>query len=253
MPVDWLSDLELNKVLFIALIGLISGFVGTNTGGGALLSIPSLIFVGIPPDAAIATSRVASTGTMMAGIYKFHQGKKINYQIGIPAALFSSIGALIGASCLKYISPEFLKKSVGFVNLIILGVMILRNREFSGPDLGEKWTKRLGIALFLLTGFLGSLLAGQAIFTTYVLILFFGQTFTEAAGTRKIAGIATSIVSTIIYALTGVIDYRYGAILISTTSLSSYFGSTLGLRMGEQWMARLFYLVVLFSSLKLIF
>lgn len=59
-------------ILPLLLIGLITGFLDSTVGAGGLFSLPALIFLGFPPQIAIATDRLGSLGQTIVGILKFH-------------------------------------------------------------------------------------------------------------------------------------------------------------------------------------
>ena len=48
----------LDAVLIMG-VGILAGAINTMAGGGSLLSLPILIFMGLPPAVANATNRVA--------------------------------------------------------------------------------------------------------------------------------------------------------------------------------------------------
>ncbi len=91
---EWLTGAGL------VFLGIITGFVGTNTGGSVFLTVPVMIWLGIAPQSSIATARLASVGTMVAGLRHFHQQGKVDYALAIPAAVLGLAGALGGASLL---------------------------------------------------------------------------------------------------------------------------------------------------------
>ena len=47
------------QALFLVLVGVVAGFINTVAGGGSLLTLPILIFLGLPPAMANGTNRVA--------------------------------------------------------------------------------------------------------------------------------------------------------------------------------------------------
>ena len=58
--------MELYITLFLTfLIGVLASFIGAIVGGGGLLSIPFLMFIGLPPQTAIATNKFGSVGLSM--------------------------------------------------------------------------------------------------------------------------------------------------------------------------------------------
>ncbi|MDF2576897.1 MAG: hypothetical protein K0S74_381 [Chlamydiales bacterium] len=250
MPLPF--DFNLYHTLLVIIIGFIAGFVGTITGGGAALSIPALIFVGVPPHTAVATTRVAVTGTMVAGIYQFHKENKIDYALGLESALFSCIGAYAGSHALLIIPTTAIGKIVGCLNLLVLFFLFLKDKGIQTVVHITATRKFFGAVLFIISGFLGSLSAGQGIFTTFVLVLIFGKSFLESAGTRKIAGIATSIITIAIFGSQGIIDYKYGSMMVAATFIGAYFGADYGLKKGDFLVKRFFYIAVIISSLILI-
>ena len=63
-------DITIQFIITVG-IGLITGFIGAITGSGGVISIPFLIFLGLPPAHAIATERFASIGQHIATIRNF--------------------------------------------------------------------------------------------------------------------------------------------------------------------------------------
>ena len=45
--------------IFLALLGVLVAFINTLAGGGSLLTLPILIFMGLPPSVANGTNRIA--------------------------------------------------------------------------------------------------------------------------------------------------------------------------------------------------
>ena len=50
--------MEIYKYIMVVAVGLIAGFINTVAGGGSLLTLPVLIFMGLPPAVANGTNRV---------------------------------------------------------------------------------------------------------------------------------------------------------------------------------------------------
>jgi uncharacterized membrane protein YfcA len=56
-----------------------------------------MIWLGISPQSAIASARVASLGTMTAGLRQFHQHGKVDYKLALRTSVLGILGACIGA------------------------------------------------------------------------------------------------------------------------------------------------------------
>ena len=66
---------EIITLLLVLLIGLVTGFFDSVVGAGGLISVPSLIFLGLPPQVAIATDRFGILGQTFAALVKFWKAK----------------------------------------------------------------------------------------------------------------------------------------------------------------------------------
>ena len=64
--------MEILPYIFIAIVGLVAGlFSGVSGGGGAILMIPAYIFSGLPPQIAVATSKMSGLGGDFGGLSVF--------------------------------------------------------------------------------------------------------------------------------------------------------------------------------------
>ena len=115
------------SILFLGLsflVALVSSSVGTLVGGTSLVTIPSLMILGLPSNVAIATNRLGILGLNIAGWYKFHNLNLVNYQIGIPNGLACLAGSLIGAILLVEIDLILLRTIIRALMLIVLPAVI---------------------------------------------------------------------------------------------------------------------------------
>ena len=90
------------------LIGIIVGFINTMAGGGSLITLPVLIFMGLPSSVANGTNRIGILFSSFSAHYGF-KSKGINtfpfsIYLGISALLGSLIGAKIAISRTDYCS-----------------------------------------------------------------------------------------------------------------------------------------------------
>jgi len=234
---------------------MVASSYGTLVGGGSLLTIPALILLGIPPQTAIATNRFGVIGTSTAGWYKFGKKKLINYKIGIFLAVFFASGALIGANLMLRTDEIFLKKMVAIVTLVILLFVMFKDKigiqERKHSVKNYEWI--LGAILFLgfgvYQGFYG---AGSGTLISYVLVIFFGQTFIQSAATRKISGFVGSLSATIVFMLHKQVIYPIAITMFIAMLTGSYIGAHYSTKIGNVWTKRLFFAIVIIMALKLL-
>ncbi len=141
---------DLTTFLLVLLIGLVTGFFDSIIGAGGLISVPSLIFLGLPPQIAIATDRFGLLGQTFASLVKFWKAKKIVWKYVPVFAVISLVGSLIGATMLLDVDPKILENVVGILLFILLPLIFLKR------DIGirrvemSKTKKIIGLILYFL-------------------------------------------------------------------------------------------------------
>ena len=240
-------------LLIIFAVGLITSLYGASVGGAGMIIVPTLIFLGLSPQHAIATAIFAFLGMCIVGLFVYHRGGKTDFRIGIPAAILGSCGALVGTFLMTSIPSDILQKAIGISMLVILCLLIAR-RDLGVKKIQDSSIRRIiGYALFLPVGIHSATIAGgTSIIATYVLLFFFGKTYLESAGTRKILFFGVNTVGATMYGSAGLIDWHYAWVLFIGVAIGSYIGATHALKKGDKWVRWLFVPVVILSALKLL-
>lgn len=247
--------MDITSFLIVLIVGLIGGFFNTFVGAGSLVSIPALIFLGLPPTVAIASNRLGVTGSDIADWYQFHIKEFIDYKIGMLLAVPSLIGSIIGANLVLEFNEVLLKRIIAAASFIILMLIIFN------PGAGIKQAQKnlkgyhyasiifLCFIIGIYGGFYG---AGAGTFLFYILILIAGETFLQSAGTRVMANLSFSLMAAGIFAYNGVINYSWTVPLFIGSFVGSFISAHYSDRIGNVWIKRLFLVVVLIMVVKLL-
>lgn len=99
---------EMTTILLIFFTGLATGFFDSVIGAGGLISVPALVFLGLPPQTAIATDRFGTIGQSFTAFLKFWKAKKIVWKYVLILTGISLVASLIGANILVNIDPKIL-------------------------------------------------------------------------------------------------------------------------------------------------
>jgi uncharacterized membrane protein YfcA len=247
--------MNVTDLFIVGFVGVIASAFGTLVGGGGLITVPTLILLGIPTHNAIATNRLGATGLFLAGWYKFHKKGMIDYKIGFATGLPFLMGSLLGVQLMLEVNESALKKAIAIITFLILAVIMIRSDV--GVEKSKYSIKRieyvsgafLSLFIGIYAGFYGP---GFATLLAYVLIFLFGQTFIESAATWKIAALLFSVVTAVVFAIHGLILYSEAIALFIGSFIGSYIGAHYSDKIGNVWIKRLFFAVVLIMTLKLL-
>ncbi|CAL7964065.1 putative membrane transporter protein [Gammaproteobacteria bacterium] len=240
------------KDFLIIFIGFFTGFFTSTTGAASLMLIPLLSLFGYPIVANIATVRVCSFLSMVPGLFVFHRANQVNYKVALYAAIFSSVGAVIGAIFIINASTVLVKYTVAGLIVFAFLIWFLKDKiscryKFNGL------VQKLKHPLFILPGLLGGTVGGQAILSNIILVPVFKQTYLMAAGTRKIIGLVTAVIPIMMFASSGTIDWKLCIELGVPMLVGSYFGAIFGLKKGENFVKALFFTIAFLALLKMVF
>ena len=241
--------------LIIFFAGFCASLFGTLVGGSSLVTIPTLLLLGASPHTAIGTDRFGIMGVCAAGWYQFHRKRLVNYRVGITLAVPVLFGSFIGANLVFEISESVLKLIIISISIVCLGFLLL-NPNFGVGEVRRKIGMPayiIGAAMTFVVGiYVGFYGAMGGTLLMYILILWFGQSFLESAGTLKIAALAMNGIAAVVFAFNGAIDYHLAIPMFFGCSIGSMVGSHYAERIGNIWIRRLFIVLLAVLIIKLI-
>ena len=121
-----IANLSVNALVIVALggvVGILSGLFGV---GGGFLTTPLLIFYGIPPTVAAASSASQVTGASVSGVYA-HLGRGgVDMRMGGVLVAGGGVGSLVGAELFRLLQDSGQIDTV--INFIYCGAARLHRR-----------------------------------------------------------------------------------------------------------------------------
>ena len=112
------------EMLIVSLASLLAGFVDSIVGGGGLVLVPALFatFPNAHPATLFGTNKGASVwGTGMA-TWQYSRRVSLPWPALLPAALVAMLASLAGAWLVTVVSPDFLRKLLPAILLLVLGL-----------------------------------------------------------------------------------------------------------------------------------
>lgn len=117
-----IANLPVNIVVIIGLgglVGLLSGMFGV---GGGFLTTPLLIFYGIPPTVAAASSATQVTGASVSGVISHLARNTVDIRMGAVMVVGGIIGAVIGAGLFSLLQAlGQIDTVIGILYVLMLG------------------------------------------------------------------------------------------------------------------------------------
>jgi len=161
-------------------IGVLLGMLG---GGGAILTLPMLVYVlGLDPKNAIATSLLVVGSTSLVSMLVHARAGAVRWGIGALFGVAAMAGAYAGGRVAAHIPSTVLLVLFGIV-MVTTSIMMLRGRRDNGGTgrpMQVPVVLALGAAVGVLSGLVG---AGGGFLIVPALVIFGGIPVREAIGT----------------------------------------------------------------------
>lgn len=239
----------------IFLLGFVTMFFGTSTGGVGLILVPLFIALGLPPHTAVATTRFAVFAGDLIGLRVFDRGGKVDQRLALPILLLGIGGSIIGSFVLLWTPGPLVEKLLGAFLLVMLAFMALR-KEMGMHPVTTVTPVRKGIgyvSLFFISIFGAYFSTASGLLGRTSLMTCFGQTYLQSTATRKIQAFGIGVIAVPLFAWHGIIDLPIALTITPAMILGSFFGSRYALRKGDRWVQMLFFLIVLMAGFQLLF
>ena len=245
-------EFGLDIFLILFSVAFVAGLIDTIAGGGGLLTIPALLYVGIPPAAALATNKLQGTfGSFTAATY-FIRKKMVNIKEMKLMIILTFVGSVLGGFALLQIDASILEQVIPIL-LIIIGFYFL----FS-PNIGSfDKEKRISIILFSFTlafgvgfydGFFGP---ATGSFFAIGFIALLGFNLTKATAHAKVLNFASNISSLCFFMFFGKIYWSIGLCMGVGQVCGALIGAKLVLKNGPKIIRPIIVIISFAISIKL--
>jgi len=240
-------------VIFTA--GILAGFINTLAGGGSLLTLPILIFLGLPTAVANGTNRIAIVAQCAFAVAGFKKKGVSNFKLSLLLSTPAIIGAIIGAYFAVDISDVLFRRVLAVIMLLVLGLILWNPRQDSSGSSNSLGRRQLitAMTVFFFIGIYGGFIqvgVGFIIIAALTTITKFNLVVTNSHKVF-IAGIYT-IFALIVFAFNGKVCWKIGLCLAAGMGLGGWIGSHWAVKKGERWIRVVLAICVVAMVIKLI-
>ncbi len=242
------------QLLLVILVGIFAGTVNTIAGGGSLITLPALIFLGVPPTVANGTNRVGVMTQSFTAAASYHRKGMLDWRRASLMVAPIAVGTLVGSWASAQLSDDLFRKVIGVAMLCVLALMLakpkrwLSDRPASLP--GPLW---LRIPALVGVGFYGGFLcAGVGVVTLITLVLLEGLDLVRGNAIKvALVGMCT-LLSLAIFVEQGLVAWDVAISLAAGSSVGGWLGSRLTMSWGPPLIRWVLIAVVVISSSRLL-
>jgi uncharacterized protein len=216
------------ELLALAAAGLVASVLNVIAGGGSFLTLPVLIFFGLPPTVANATNRIGVLAQNVGAVYGFHRHRVLDWSFALRASAPALAGAALGAWLALHVADRDFRRILATIMLAVSVLTVVRAGDRMATRLRDASGRRgiLAAGFFAAGVYAGFVQAGVG-FVVLALTTLAGLDFVRGNAVKVLVILLTTGLSLALFAAGGTVQWVPGAAL----AVGSLAGSALGVRL----------------------
>lgn len=234
-----------------------AGVIDSISGGGGLVTVPTMLAAGIPTHYITGTNQCSVCIGTFAATIKYIKSKKVHMKAALATLPFAIIGAFLGAK-LNLLLPEKYLETFMILMIPVIAIFLITNRKLGEEDETDKYSNtqlilRSAAIGLILGGYQGFYGPGAGTFFMLAYAAFIKLSLVRATATTRFVIAVSSITSIATYAFSGAILWKLVIAATIFNTAGSYLGACLAIRNGSKIIKPLTLAVTAVLLIKLIF
>ncbi len=249
--------LDLNLWITLCGVGFLAGLIDAIAGGGGMITVPTLLTVGLPPHVALGTNKLAATFGSFTASFTFYKKKLFSIHFWRISILFTAIGAILGTIIVEHLSVDFLETALP-VLIISTGIYTLfaKGTIYNEQGLPEK-TPALIIKQTLqalILGFYDGIAGpGTGAFWTASSSALYKINILLSCGLARSTNFVSNFCSLMTFIYLGYVNVLLGLTMGLFIMCGAWVGAHWAIKFGNKFIRPVFITVVVLMSCNLIY
>ncbi|MEP6569781.1 MAG: sulfite exporter TauE/SafE family protein [Acidobacteriota bacterium] len=232
--------MSLPHILMMLAAAFAAGIINSIAGGGTLITFPVLVWLGLDPKVANATSTVALWPGLFGGLLGYRRELENSSAILLRLGVTSVVGGALGAWLLIWTPSPIFARLVPFLilfaTILFMAAGPINRRLRLEPIAAEpKMSWWLGAIIFqffsaMYGGYFG---AGNGIWMLAAMGLLGLRDINRANGIKNFLGICINSIAVLSFALMGLVVWRDALLMAVAALAGGYFGARMAVRVDQ--------------------
>ncbi|MDY7040842.1 MAG: sulfite exporter TauE/SafE family protein [Chloroflexota bacterium] len=243
--------------LYLSVIaaGFAAGFINTLAGSGSLITLPVLIFLGLPANVANGTNRIAILLQTVVGVGSFHRQGVLDRRGGLILAAPAVVGSILGAQIAVNLDDLMMRRAIGALMAVMLVVIVIQPKRWleGRPEAVHQRPDWKQLLIFFAIGVYGGFIqAGVGIFLLAGLVLVAGYDLVRANAVKVLIVLCFTLFALIVFLVNGQVRWEIGLILAVGNMLGAGVAARMAVERGAGFVRWLLIAVVVVSAARLL-
>lgn len=241
---------ELWSYGLLASAGFVSGVLNVLAGGGSFLTLPILIFLGLPAALANGTNRVGVLMQNVSAVWSFHRFGVLDWRWALTASAPALAGSALGSWAALYVGDELFRRILAIVMVVVTLATLLAPdpRPHAAARPAHSW---IVVAGFFLVGLYGGFLQAGVGFLVLAITTWSGLDLVRGNAIKVVSVFLLTALALGVFAAHGSIHWPMGVVLGIGNTAGALVGVRLAVGKGHGWIRGVVTITVIAFALRL--
>ena len=247
-------EIALNTQIILIGVAFFAGLISSIAGSGGILTLPALLWAGLPPLNALATNKVQSSLGTLSSAWNFFRKGHLDIKPLYGAVAMAVLGSVAGTFLVQSLDGATLTKLIPFL-LLAIALYFLFSPKVSEADhpqkISQRWfacTAALGMGFY--GGFFGP---GMGSIMPFLFVWLLGHNLIKATAETKLMILAVNGTSAAIFIFSGYVIWSLAIAMSVVQVVGARLGSNLVMQRGTSLVQPIITAVTMLIALKLLF
>ncbi len=249
--------MTLFELALLAAAGVVGGWLNVMAGGGSMLSVPALMFVGLPGAVANGTNRIAILAQNVAATTTFLRRGFRAWRLSLSLTVAAIPGAIIGASFGARLDGELFDRVLGLTMIVVLIWMFIPSDKSTAAEKTRPLSQARLIAghiAMVFAGIWGGFIQiGVGFILMPILHRILRLELAEVNQHKVLIVLGYTLVALFVFAQVASVDWAAGLTLAVGMAMGGWLGAHTTLKKGAGLIRVVFALAIVALVTKLLF
>ena len=229
-----------------------SSVLNVLAGGGSFLTLPVLIFLGLPAAEANGTNRLGVVAQNAGAVWGFHRQRVLDWRWGLVSAVPAGLGALVGATAALHTTDRgFRRILAGVMVAVTLYTLVDPLKKMDRPATSRSAWSLPVVAGFFVVGLYGGFVQAGVGFLVLAVTTFAGLDLVRGNAVKVLNVLVLTVLSLCVFAAGGRVQWLAGLALALGSLAGGVAGVPLAVYAGQRGLRSIVTVTVIVFALLL--
>jgi len=215
--------------------GVLCGIINALAGGGSFVTLPLLLWFGLPPQVANATNRVSIMLQCAAGVTTYQRHGLVPWNRLPAVAIPTVLGSFLGAYLAAHVDETLFRKAAAILFAIMATTVFIDPKRWARENAIGRIRPALYPVFFLMGVYGGFLQAGLGVLLISTFVLAGGFDVVHGNALKFALAFCFTAAALITFAQAGQVQWGTGLALAVGSMTGGVLGARLVIAKGSRW------------------